>query len=189
MAFARFRQRGHQVPPPVRIILYGLEAAQELTTTIRDLRRTVRLMQSGIVTLFPDEASGLQLLYGTLDRDLMQVERSCQCITLQLLTALAETPEDIVQLAAFSCPASRGVWINQLYLVPTGRGSLTDESGRHPVPLDAHPFRVVVAYSTDHCQLRRVHRCNGTSSLPFSFCGHSFCAPESEPTTLLTYLD
>ena len=117
MAFARFRQRGHHVPPPVRIILYGLEAAQELTTTIRDLRRTVRLMQSGIITLFPDEASGLHLLYSTLDRDLMQVERSCQCITLQLLTALAETP-DIVQLAAFSCPASRGVWINQLLWSP-----------------------------------------------------------------------
>ena len=78
-------------------------------------------MQSGIITLFPDEASGLYRLYSTLDRDLMQVERSCQFITLQLLTALAETPEDIVQLAAFSCPASRGVWINQLYLVPTGR--------------------------------------------------------------------
>ena len=144
MAFARFRQRGHQVPPPVRIILYGLEAAQDLTTTLRDLRRTVRLMQSGLVTLFPDEVLGLQLLYSTLDRDLMQVERSCQCITLQLLTALAETPEDIVQLAAFSSPASRGVWINRLYLVPTGLGSLTDESGRCPVPLDAHPFRVVV---------------------------------------------
>ena len=143
MAFARFRQRGHQLPPSVRIILYGLEAAQDLTTTIRDLRRTVRLMQSGLVTLFPDEALGLQLLYSTLDRDLMQVERSCQYTTLQLLTALAQTPEDIVQLAAFSSPASRGVWVNRLYLVPT-QGSLTDESGRCPVPLDAHPFRVVV---------------------------------------------
>ena len=59
-------------------------------------------MQSGLVTLFPDEVSGLQLLYSTLDRDLMQVERSCQCITHQLLTGLAETSEDIVQLAAFS---------------------------------------------------------------------------------------
>jgi hypothetical protein len=144
MAYARFRRRGHQVPPPIRMILYGLEAAQDLTTTIQDLRRTVRLMQSGFVTLFPDEASGIHLLYCTLDRDLMQVERTCQCITLQLLTALAETHEDIVQLAAFSCPATRGVWINGLYLVPTGRGPLTDESGRLPVPLDAHPFRVVV---------------------------------------------
>ena len=74
----------------------------------------------------------------------MQVERTCQSITLQLLTALAETPEDIVQLAAFSSPANRGVWINRLYLVPAGPGSLTDGSGRYPVPLDAHPFRVVV---------------------------------------------
>jgi hypothetical protein len=98
MAFARFRHGGHQVPPSVRMILYGLEAAQDLTTTLRDLRRTVRLMQSGLVILFPDEVSGLQLLYSTLDRDLMQVERTCQFITLQLLTALAETPEDIVQL-------------------------------------------------------------------------------------------
>ena len=144
MAFARFRQGGHQVPPSVRMIVYGLEAAQDLTTTLRDLRRTVRLMQSGLVILFPDEVSGLQLLYSTLDRDLMQVERTCQSITLQLLTALAETPEDIVQLAAFSSPANRGVWINRLYLVPTGPGSLTDGSGRYPVPLDAHPFRVVV---------------------------------------------
>ena len=144
MAFARFRQRGHQAPPSVRIILHGLEAAQELTTTLRDLRRTVRLMQSGLVILFPDEVTGLQLLYSTLDRDLMQVERSCQSITLQLLTALAETPEDIVHLAAFSSPACRGVWINRLYLVPTGTGSLSDGSGSYPVPLDAHPFTVVV---------------------------------------------
>ena len=144
MAFAHFRQRGYQALPSVRIILYGLEAAQDLTTTLRDLRRTVRLMQSGLVTLFPDEVSGLQLLYSTLDRDLMQVERSCQCITHQLLTALAETPEDIVQLAAFSSPACRGVWINRLYLIPAGPVSLTDGSGRYPVPLDAHPFRVVV---------------------------------------------
>ena len=122
------------------MILYGLEAAQDLTTTLRDLRRTVRLMQSGLVILFPDEVSGLQLLYSTLDRDLIQVERTCQFITLQLLTALAETPEDIVQLAAFSSPASRGVWINRLYLVPTGPGSLTDGSGRYLVPLDATRF-------------------------------------------------
>ena len=144
MAFARFRQGSHQVPPSVRMIVYGLEAAQNLTTTLRDLRRTVKLLQSGLVILFPDETSGLQLLYSTLDRDLMQVERTCQSITLQLLTALAETHEDIVQLAAFSSPADRGVWINRLYLVPAGPGSLTDGSGRYPVPLDAHPFRVVV---------------------------------------------
>ena len=109
MAFARFRQGGHQAPPSVRMIVYGLEGAQDLTTTLRDLRRTVRLLQSGLVTLFPDEALGLQLLYSTLDKNLMQVERTCQSMTLQLLTAVAETPEDIVQLATFSCPANRGV--------------------------------------------------------------------------------
>ena len=97
MAFARFRQGSHQVPPSVRMIVYGLEAAQNLTTTLRDLRRTVKLLQSGLVILFPDETSGLQLfLYSTLDRDLMQVERTCHFITLQLLTALAETHEDIL---------------------------------------------------------------------------------------------
>ena len=60
------------------------------------------------------------------------------------ISILAETSEDIVQLAAFSSPACRGVWINRLYLVPTGTGSLTDGSGSYPVPLDAHLFRVVV---------------------------------------------
>ena len=191
MAFARFRQRGHQAPPSVRIILYGLEAAQDLTTTLRDLRRTVRLMQSGLVTLFPDEVSGLQLqlLYSTLDRDLMQVERSCQCITLQLLTALAETPEDIVQLAAFSSPASRGVWINRLYLVPTGPGSLTDGSGRYPVPLDAHPFRVVV-------RTVQIAACLGgfidALALAVSLSALVdliFCAPTSESAIEYKYLD
>ena len=172
------------------MILYGLEAAQDLTTTLRDLRRTVRLMQSGLVILFPDEVSGLQLLYSTLDRDLMQVERTCQFITLQLLTALAETPEDIVQLAAFSSPASRGVWINRLYLVPTGPGSLTDGSGRYPVPLDAHPFRVVVrtVQITDG-QPGWLHRCTGISSLPFSPGGSNFCAPTSESAIEYKYLD
>ena len=75
-------------------------------TAVNDLAKAMKALDGKI---FPDEASGPQLLYSTLDRDLMQVERSCQCITLQLLTALAETPEDIVQLAAFSCPASRRV--------------------------------------------------------------------------------
>ena len=144
MAFARFRQGSNRVPPSVRMILYGLEAAQNLTITLVDLRRTVKLLQSGLVILFPDETAGLQLLYNTLDRDLMQVERTCQFLTHQLLTALAETHEDIVQLAAFSSPADRGVWINSLYLIPAGPASLTDGSGRYPVPLDAHPFRVVV---------------------------------------------
>jgi len=50
------------------MLVYGLEAAQNLTITLRDLRRTVKLLQSGLVILFPDETSGLQLLYSTLDR-------------------------------------------------------------------------------------------------------------------------
>ena len=144
MAYARFRHGSHQVPSSVRMLVHGLEAAQDLTSTLRDLRRTVKLLQSGLVILFPDETSGLHLLYSTLDRDLMQVERTCQFLTHQLLTAMAETHDDIVQLAAFSSPADRGVWINRLFLIPAGPGSLTDGSGRYPVPLDAHPFRVVV---------------------------------------------
>ena len=116
------------------MILYGLEAAQDLTTTLRDLRRTVRLMLSGLVILFPDEVSGLQLLYSTLDRDLMQVERTCQFITLTSDCASRDTRR-YSTIAAFSSPASRGVWINRLYLVPTGPGSLTDGSGRYPVHL------------------------------------------------------
>ena len=113
----------------------------------------------------------------------MQVERTCQSITLQFLTALAETPEDIVQLAAFSSPANRGVWINRLYLVPAGPGSLTDGSGRYPVPLDAHPFRVVVKT----VQSGWFHRYTGTSCLPFVPGGSNFCAPTSE--SALEYKD
>ena len=124
--------------------MHGLEAAQELTNTLRDLRRTVRLLQSGLVILFPDETSGLQLLYSTLDRDLMQVERTSQFITHQLLIAMAETHHDIVRLATFCSPAERGVWINRLFLIPAASNTLTDGSGSHPVPLDAYPFRVVV---------------------------------------------
>ena len=144
MAFARFVRQGHPVPSSTKMILYGLEAAQDLMVTIRDLRRTVKLVQSGLITLFPDEAFGLQLMYSTLDRDLLQVERVGQLITTQLLTALTETHEDVVQLAAFSCLASRGLWINRLYLLPSSRGLITDKSGALPVPLDARPFRVVV---------------------------------------------
>ena len=46
-------------------------------------------------------------MYSTMDRDLLQVERDGQQITTQLLTALAETPEEVAYLAAFNCPASR----------------------------------------------------------------------------------
>jgi len=66
------------------------------------------------------------------------------CVTTQLLTALAETPEEAAYLATFNCPASRGLWISRLYLSPSRRGVITDQSGTLPVPLDARPFRVVV---------------------------------------------
>ena len=146
MAFAWYRRQGDPAPPPTRMILYGLEAVQDLTVAVRDLQRTVRLLQSGFTTLFPDEASGLRLRYSVLDRDLMQVERTGQDITVQLLTALAETHEDIVQLAATNCPASRGVWrcMDQSTIFGTCRPRGTDKSGVLPVPLDAQPFRVVV---------------------------------------------
>ena len=143
MAFARFAGQGLSVPPSTKMILYGLETAQELMVTIRDLRRTVKLVQSGL-TLFPDEGHGLHLMYDTVDRDLLQVERDGQRITTQLLTALAETSEEAAYLATVNSPASRGLWISRLYLSPSRRGVITDQSGRLPVPLDARPFRVVV---------------------------------------------
>ena len=144
MAFARFAGQGLSVPPSTKMILYGLETAQELMVTIRDLRRTVKLVQSGLTTLFPDEGHGLHLMYDTVDRDLLQVERDGQRITTQLLTALAETSEEAAYLATVNSPASRGLWISRLYLSPSRRGVITDQSGRLPVPLDARPFRVVV---------------------------------------------
>ena len=76
---------------------------------VRDLRRTVRLVQSGCVTLFPEEAHGLQLIYSTLEADLQQVEVDGQRITQHLLTALAASYEDIVRVAGFSRPSTRGV--------------------------------------------------------------------------------
>lgn len=74
MDYVRLRGEEHQLPTPVKMILYGLEAAQDLMVTVRDIRRTVRLVQSGCVTFFPEEAYGLQLIYSTLDIDLQQVE-------------------------------------------------------------------------------------------------------------------
>lgn len=76
------------------MLLYGLEAAHDLICTLRDLRRTNTLVQSGLATLFPDEADGLQLMYGTLDRDLLQAEK----VDRTLLTALASTHEDVDRL-------------------------------------------------------------------------------------------
>lgn len=70
MEYVRLRGDEHQLPRPLKMILYSLEAAQSLMVTIRDLRRTVRLAQSGCVTFFPDEAPGLQRMYNTLDADL-----------------------------------------------------------------------------------------------------------------------
>ena len=62
MEYVRLRGEEHQLLMPVKMILYSLEAAQDLMVTVRDLRRTVRLVQSGCVTLFPEEADGLQLI-------------------------------------------------------------------------------------------------------------------------------
>ena len=144
MEYVRLRGEEHQLPMPVKMILYGLEAAQDLMVTVRDLRRTVRLVQSGCVTFFPEEAQGLQLIYNTLEVDLQQVELDGQRITQHLLTALAAAYEDIVRLAGFSCPSTRGVWINHLYLVPTADGGMTDHAGLALVPMDARPFRLII---------------------------------------------
>lgn len=60
MAFARGIRRGERLPSSTRMLLYGLEAAHDLNCTLRDLRRTNTLAQSGLSTLFPDETDGLQ---------------------------------------------------------------------------------------------------------------------------------
>ena len=73
----------------------------------------------------------------------MQVERTTPQITTQLLTAVASTDNDIVELAAINSPAIRGVWLNRVYVLPY-RGSLTDQSGRVPIPLDVIAFRLIV---------------------------------------------
>ena len=57
------------------MILYSLEAAQDLMVAVRDLRRTVRLVQCGCVTFFPEESTWIcKLIYNTLEADLQQVE-------------------------------------------------------------------------------------------------------------------
>ena len=63
-------------------------------------------------------------------------------ITQHLLTALASSYEDVAQLASFSTPSTRGVWINHLYLVDTNEGIISDQAGSTPVPVDAFPFRL-----------------------------------------------
>ena len=65
-----------------------------------------------------------------------------QQITQHLLTALAASYEEVVRLASFSTPSTRGVWINHLYLVDTHDGSISDQAGLTPVPVDAFPFRL-----------------------------------------------
>ena len=94
--------------------------------------------------LFPEEAHGLQLIYNTLEADLQQVEVDGQRITQHLLTALAASYEDIVRVAGFSRPSTRGVWVNHLYLVPAADGGMTDQAGLSPVPIDARPFRLII---------------------------------------------
>ena len=142
MEYVRLRGHEHRLPRPVKMILYGLEAAQDLMVTIRDLRRTVRLVQAGCIAYFPDEAPGLQRAYNILDVDLQQVEMDGQQITQHLLTALAVSYEEVVRLSSFSTPSTRGVWINHLYLVDTNDGSISDQAGLTPVPVDALPFRL-----------------------------------------------
>ena len=142
MEYVRLRGHEHRLPRPVKMILYGLEAAQDLMVTIRDLRRTVRLVQAGCIAYFPDEAPGLQRVYNILDVDLQQVEMDGQQITQHLLTALAASYEEVVRLASFNTPSTRGVWINHLYLVDTNDGSISDQAGLTPVPVDALPFRL-----------------------------------------------
>ena len=144
MDYVRLRGEGLHFSMPVQMILYSLEAAQDLMVAVRDLRRTVRLVQSGCVTFFPEEAHGLQLIYNTLEADLQQVELDGQRITQHLLTALAASYEDIVRVAGFSRPSTRGVWVNHLYLVPAADGGMTDQAGLAPVPIDARPFRLII---------------------------------------------
>ena len=144
MDYVRLRGEEHHFSMPVKMILYSLEAAQELMVAVRDLRRTVRLVQSGCVTFFPEEAHGLQLIYNILEADLQLVELDGQRITQQLLIALAASYEDIVQVAGFSRPSTRGVWVNHLYLVPAADGGMTDQAGLAPVPIDARPFRLSI---------------------------------------------
>ena len=70
MEYVRLRGEEHRLPRPVKMILYSLEAAQDLMVTVRDLRRTVRLVQAGCIAYFPDKAPGLQRVYNILDVDL-----------------------------------------------------------------------------------------------------------------------
>ena len=151
MEYVRLRGEEHHFSMPVKMILYSLEAAQDLMVAVRDLRRTVRLVQSGCVTFFPEEAHGLQLIYNTLEADLQQVELDGQRITQHLLTALAASYEDIVRVAGFSRPSTRGVWVNHLYLVPAADGGMTDQGGTCPSANRCPTISANHSDNTHHC--------------------------------------
>ena len=119
MAYASYVRRGDRFPPAMRMLPYSLEAAYDLIYTLRDLRRTLVLVRSGLLTFFPEETDGLQHIYGIIERDLLMAESIGQELSRQLQTALIDTDDDIVRLATMTVPATRGVWINQLYLTST----------------------------------------------------------------------
>ena len=52
MDYVRLRGEEHHFSMPVKMILYSLEAAQDLMVAVRDLRRTVRLVQSDVSPFF-----------------------------------------------------------------------------------------------------------------------------------------
>ena len=53
----------------MRMLPYSLEAAYDLIYTLRDLRRTLVLVRSGLLTFFPEETDGLQHIYGIIERE------------------------------------------------------------------------------------------------------------------------
>ena len=144
MAYASYVRRGDRFPPAMRMLPYSLEAAYDLIYTLRDLRRTLVLVRSGLLTFFPEETDGLQHIYGIIERDLLMAESIGQELSRQLQTALIDTDEDIVRLATMTVPATRGVWINQLYLTSTADRHITDASGAVPIPIDAKPFTITL---------------------------------------------
>ena len=61
MEYVRLRGEEHQLSMPVKMILYSLEAAQDLMVTVRDLRRTVRLVQKWMCHLFPRRSTRIAI--------------------------------------------------------------------------------------------------------------------------------
>jgi hypothetical protein len=70
MAYASYVRRGDRFPPAMRMLPYSLEAAYDLIYTLRDLRRTLVLVRSGLLTFFPEETDGLQHIYGIIEREI-----------------------------------------------------------------------------------------------------------------------